>query len=133
MIQEIKESILLPQIVDLAELIPETPKEKFKDMLYNGIAHDDTVIIVDKKDSTIKAFLFATMENYQGEEVAFIQLCYIHPEAPASGHEILNRLNIWAKKQGAKQLVFITKRKPRAYERKYHFEYAGKVLTKGVV
>jgi N-acetylglutamate synthase-like GNAT family acetyltransferase len=132
MILEVDNPLLIPQILKLAENIPETPLEKLKDMLISSINDAQAKILIEKKDDDIRGFLFSTIENLDGERAAFIQCCYIKPEAEGIGHELLTRIRNWAKENNLQNIYMLTKRDYKAYEKKYHFKLSYYLLKRGV-
>lgn len=132
MILEVDNPLLIPQILKLAENIPETPLDKLKDMLLSAVDDREAKILIEKKDEDIRGFIFATIEKVDGERAAFIQSCYITPDMQGIGHELLTRIRTWAKENNLQNIYMMTKRDYKSFMRKYHFEFCYFILKKGV-
>ena len=132
MISEVKNPLLLPDIMKLAEFVPDTPIKALEKMLINGMTSKDAKIIIHKKHDTVTSFIYASIEHFHGENVVFVQSCYITPENVNIGHEFLARLRAWAQEQGLKRLVMMTPRSYKGFERKYHFKPTFTVMTREV-
>lgn len=132
MIQVIDNPILLFQILDMAKEIPDTPIDVLEKMLLEGIGSKDARIVIDKKDNTIRGFIFGTIEKFQGEDVVFVQSCYVSPKAPNTFHDLVANVNAWAKEKFIKSILCMTHR-PEAFARKYKFKVLTHVVKREVV
>ena len=132
MIQTIDNPILIPQILPLAEHIPDTNIEALERMLIEGVNSPNSKILIDKKDDDIRAFLYASIEGFRGEDVVFIQACYVSPQALNVGYELLTRIRQWAKEKKIKTLVMMTPRHLKAWAKKYRFKLVSHVLKREV-
>ncbi len=130
MITEVKNHTLIPKILKLAGFIKDTPVEKLRDMLITGVNSSDSKILVEKKDDEIRAFILASVEEFDGEKTAFIQSCYIDPHARGVGYQILNRVSDWAKEKGLSNIYMMTARNPAPFIRKYKFQFKYSVLKR---
>lgn len=132
MIIEIDNPILLAKIFKMAEKIEEIEIEPLKKMLTAGIGNKEAKIFVEEKDNEIRGFIFGSREYMNGKEVVFIQACWIDPHAPQAGHEMLNKIRLWAKESGIDEIYFWSYRDPKGFQRKYKFELAGYILKRRV-
>ena len=132
MIQIIDNPILLYQILDLAKEIPDTPIDVLEKMLLKGIGSPDARIVVDKKDDKIRGFMFSTIEIFQGDDVVFVQSCYVSPKAPHTFHDLVANINAWAKERFIKNIICMTQR-PEAFARKYKFKILTHIVKREVV
>jgi len=132
MIQVIDNPILLYQILDLAKEIPDTPIDVLENMLLKGIGSPDARIVVDKKDEHLRGFMFGSIERFQGEDVVFVQSCYVSPKAPNTFHDLVANMNAWAKDRFIKSIICMTQR-PEAFARKYKFKILTHVVKREVV
>lgn len=76
-------------------------------------------MMADMDRTVCKGFMYATVEQFDGENSAFIQACY--SEEDGNVQNMLDKLIVWAKKLNLRKLVFMTKRNPDAWHRKYKF------------
>ena len=132
MIQEVRNPLLLPDILKLAEFVPDTPIAALEKMLINGMSSKDAKIIIHKKYDTVTSFIYASIEEFRGQDSIFIQSCYITPENDNIGHEFLARMRTWAKERGIKNLIMITRRSHEGFERKYHFKPVSTIMQREV-
>lgn len=106
-----------------------TDRDVLKNMLLTTLFIEDKFMMVDI-EGEIKAFMFATVEILDGEHVAFIHICYSKKSGAVD--EMLRHLNKWASKRGIKRIIFMTKRNPRAFEKRYGFNDIYTVMEKKV-
>lgn len=132
MILDVTNPMQIPSVVRMAGNIPDMPVAKLKKMLIKALTESTAKILVSKKDGIANGFVFATIEGFDGEDVAFVQCCYIHPDAKHAGREMLNMLDKWAQANRLKEIVMITGRDPKAYERKYNFRLASYVMKRSI-
>lgn len=134
MIYRIKNALLLPKILQLARALPEPNLPALEAIIIKGIGRDDAALFVDEKDGEVNGFIFATVEEFEGEPAAFIQASVIKPKNNQEniGHELLARVRSWGRDCGLKMLYMMTRRSARAYERKYNFKYHMTVLKRSL-
>jgi len=132
MITQIDSPFLIPSILALAQHIDDIPIQALEKMLTEGIADKNTKILVEKKEEDVRGFVFANIAEFQGEDVVFIQACYISPKTPNIGFELLKRLKDWAKEKDIKGLVMMTSRNPKSWTRKYGFKHALNIMKRRV-
>lgn len=134
MIYQITNALLIPKILQLARVIPDTNLKALENMIINGIGRKDSILLVDEKADEVNGFIFATVEELEGESVVFIQTCVNKPTNNEENvvHELLAKVRAWGRKQGLKQCFFMTRRSARAYERKYGFRYHTTVLKRSL-
>jgi len=139
MILQLTSPIFMTQILDLAREVPDVPIETLNKMILSGLNDKDSIIYIDEKDGLVNGFIYASKEKWNGEEVCFIQFCVIKTNTEYSmsndkyiGFEFMTKMRLWAKEKGLANLVMVTKRNPKLYERKYQFRQDGFVLKRGV-
>lgn len=62
-------------------------------------------------------FMFANVQQLDGENCAFIQACF--SKKKGNVQVMLDKLISWSKEIGIKRMVFMSKRNPKAWQRKY--------------
>jgi N-acetylglutamate synthase-like GNAT family acetyltransferase len=130
MIIEVKTHIHIPQILRLANFIEDTPVDKLREMLLQALNSNESKILIEKIDDKIRAFVLASIEEFDGEEAVFIQSCFIDPHARGVGYEMFNKLNAWAKDNGLNAMYAMTTRSPAPFLRKYKFQFKYSVLKR---
>ena len=135
MLIEIDSPLYINEILKLASIVPGTPVEKLKKMILDSFSHGDTnqyKLVVDKRDEEVRGFIFATIEEFEGDDVVFVQFCVLKPckEDKHTGFELLAKLRAWGKDRGARKMVSIVRREPKGFMRKYNFNLHGYVLTR---
>lgn len=135
MIYQVKEEMAITAIAEMIFKQPDvfkTPEAEVIRYLYQGVKDEDSVIFVDEKDSEVRGFIFASVEELDGRKVCFIQASVIDPKHRNTGFELIARLNRWALDKGLegrdRMVMGFTadkKGRKRAFERKYKFrEYS---------
>lgn len=134
MIIRLENPLLVGKILDLAKVVPDTPINKLEKMLLSGINDKDSIIYIDDHDGEIRGFIYASQEFYQGEQVCFVQFCVVKPDKLGEYicFELLTKIRLWAKDRGIENLIFITKRNYKPFERKYGFNLDGYILKRKV-
>jgi len=132
MIYETKNVLLIPRLLEMAKTIPDLPLPELEKMLIGGINSPNTKIFVEEKEDDIRGFMFVSIEGFDGQDACFVQVCAVKPTEENIVFEMLHRVKLWAKEKNVEYIYFITKRSPKAFERKYHFKYYGTVLRKRV-
>ena len=124
----------IPKLVKMAEAVPGAPLAKLKDMMFSTLNQPGTKAYIDYNSGDIRGFIYASIEEFDGDRCVFIQFCVVRPgELERSiGFELLTKMKLWAKEENIDKLYFITQRDPKAYIRKYHFEYHGSVLKMNI-
>jgi N-acetylglutamate synthase-like GNAT family acetyltransferase len=130
MIIEFDNPLLIPKLIKLAEAVPNTPLEKLKRFMFLTINKPNSKAYVDIHDGVIRGFIYASLEEFDGESCVFIQFCVIKPceEEKHIGFELLTKMKLWAQENKVTQIYFSTARNPAAFVRKYHFEHYGSIL-----
>jgi N-acetylglutamate synthase-like GNAT family acetyltransferase len=130
MIIPFENPLLIPKLVKLAEIVPNTPTEKLKKFMFATLNKTNTKAYVDYLDGEIRGFIYASIEEFDGEKCVFIQFCVIRPDDNERyvGFELLNKMKLWAIENNISQIYFLTHRDPKGFIRKYHFEEYGVVL-----
>jgi len=121
---------IINTIINQSGRIQGVNRETLKQMLVGSMFNDDKFLLSDIEDGKMRAFLFATVERLDGEDVVFIQAC--HSDKDGTVQTILDKLIFWAKDLGIKKLVFMTKRNPLAWQRKYKFCKTYSVMERSI-
>jgi len=139
MILQITTPIFMTRILDLAREVPDVPYDVLNKMILAGINDKDSIIYIDEKEGIVNGFIYASKERWNGEDVCFIQFCVIKPNKDFDdtnekyiGYEFMNKMRLWAKEKELKNLIMVTKRNPKLYERKYQFKQDGVILKRSV-
>lgn len=130
MIREFDNPLQIPKLIELAKEVPNTPLDKLKKFMFATLSQPNTKAYIDSRDGEIYGFIYATIEEFDGERCVFIQFCVIKPvkEESYTGFELFTKMKLWARENNISQLYFITSRDPKGFIRKYHFEPYGSVL-----
>ena len=132
---KLENPLLVSKIMALAKTIPDTPLDTLESMLLAGISDKDTAIYIEERNGEVRGFIFCSKEVWQGKPVAFIQFAVVKPipEEKYIGFELLTKIKLWAKDNGLTDMVFVTKRNPKVFEKKYHFKLDGYILKREVL
>lgn len=106
-------------IINSSGMIEGLDRETLKKMILGSLFNDKKFIITDIENDKLRAFTFATVETLDGEDVCFVQAH--HSNKQGMTQIMLDKLISWSKGLGLKRIVFMTKRHPKAWERKYQF------------
>lgn len=122
--------LMIPKLIELAEIVPNTPIEKLKKFMFMTLNQPNTKAYVAKEDDMYKGFIYASIEEFDGDRCIFIQFCVILPDeyAKYTGWELLTKMKVWAQENGITQIYFSTQRDPKGFMRKYHFEFYSTIL-----
>jgi len=107
-------------------------EDKLLEYLNRSVSGDDAILLVDEKDKDVRGFLFASIEEWDGQDVVFIQACVSEPHQKNTVFEFIAKLKVWGRKKGLNKMVFVTERNPQPYERKYKFKLNGYILTQDI-
>lgn len=129
MIQKVNSSKEIEMIILDAIHIAGIDVEVLKKMISDSLL-ENKFIIADIDNGQMKAFMFATVESLDGQEVCFIQAC--HSVKNGSVQVMLDKCIEWSKKLGLEKIIFMTKRNPRAWERKYKFNEIYHVMAREI-
>ena len=133
MIYETSSPLLIPKLLELAELVPNLPIPELEKILINGISSPNSKILIEEKDDEVRGFLFASIESFDGQDCCFVQVCAVKPTCETNiVPELVHRIKLWAKEKQVEYLYFMTRRNSKGFERKYHFDFYGTVLRKKV-
>lgn len=119
MVQNVLDIETIDKIVNSSSKIEGLDRNTLKRMILGSLFNDQKFMMADIEDGQMRAFLFATIEVLDGEDVCFIQAC--NSDKAGSVQIILDKLIAWCVGLGLKRMVFMTKRNPLAWERKYKF------------
>lgn len=129
MIQNVNTFKDIEMIVNNAIQIDGLDVDVLKQMIIDS-SLERKFVMADINDGQMKAFMFATVENLDGQDVCFIQAC--HSVKDGSVQVMLDKCIAWANEQGLKRIVFLTKRNPEAWERKYKFNEIYHVMAREI-
>lgn len=138
MIFEVKEPLLIPEIIIYARSLPDTPLDKLEEMMMGRVGGNRCKILVDMKKDLIRGFVFATIEVFDGEDAVFVQAASVDPfcrdEADENQYlfdEFLGQVIKWARSKGLKNIYMATKRE-KAFRRRASFEYWSTIMRRKV-
>lgn len=129
MISNISDSKSIEMLLVNAVKIAGIDVDVLRDMISDS-EREKKFIIADVNDGQMKAFMFATIETLDGDKVCFIQAC--HSVKNGSVQVMLDKCIEWAKKLGLSRVLFMTKRNPKAWERKYKFNEIYHVMAREI-
>ena len=132
MIIEVDHPAQVPDILRLAENVPDISFNEIRRRIIDGLGKPDTKIIVHKRKEGITGFIYATIERIDGQDVVFIQIAYVAPSMEKIGYELLNRIKSWAKEKQLEWIYTMTPRNPKPFMRKYKFEFYAHVLRRRI-
>jgi len=136
MVRQLENPLLLTKVIDLAKNIPDMDAVILSTMLTHALASKRALILISEtKEGEVNGFSFATIENLDGEDAVFVQATYIKPgeEEKYIGFELLTKLRLFGKDNRLNNIYMMTKRNPKAYMRKYKFEFAYTVLRRRII
>jgi hypothetical protein len=129
MIHDLTDKTFIPQLVKMAGELTPTPTRALHKMLAATLGSIHTKVIVDESCSEIQAYIFASIEIYNGEDAGFIQVACAQPQSK-SMPTLLQMVEDWCKGQGLKDIYFICYRNPEPFIRKYKFQSHAYILKK---
>jgi hypothetical protein len=132
MVIQFNDILFIPQIVETVKKFLTVPVDVFENMLIDGMAKKDSLILVDRKEKDVRGFLFATIEGMDGEDVVFIHLSYVDPKFFKIGNELLARVRLWAKEKRKNWIYMMTDRNIQGFERRYGFRFYTHILRRRV-
>lgn len=134
MIYQLTNPLLIPKLMEMARVVPNTPLDKLEKMLISAISDKNSRIYVAEKGGEIKGFMFGSVEEFDGEDVIFIQFAVVKPEEDEkyTCYELLLKFRLWAKESGLKWLYTMVQRNYKPFKRKYGFEPYAMVLRREI-
>ncbi|MFH1318319.1 MAG: hypothetical protein ABIH71_04835 [Candidatus Omnitrophota bacterium] len=122
--------LMIPKLIKLAEEVPNTPLDKLKKFMFATLNKPNTKAYIDIHDGVIRGFMYASIEEWDGDKCVFIQFCVLKPceEDKYICFEMLTKMKLWAKQNDITQIYFATQRNPEAFCRKYKFEFHSTIL-----
>ncbi len=111
---------IIKKAIDNAIIIEGISRETLLQMVMDSIGANNRFIITDVEDGDIAGFMFATIEWFDGSNVAFIQACYSKKDGNVQ--VMLDKCMDWARGLGLSRIIFMSKRNPEAWNRKYKFD-----------
>lgn len=134
MIYELVSPLEINSLVEMSNGIVKTSTVELKNRLIGAIADKNGKVFIDKVDKTIRGFLYCSVENLDGDNVLFVHLCVVVPgeKQRLLTNELINQAEKFARSKNIKNLVFMTRRNPKAFERKYKFKLEYYLMTRKV-
>lgn len=130
MIMPFDNPLMIPKLVKLAEVVPDTPLEKLQKFMFATINKPNSKAYVDIHDGEIRGFIYASIAEWDCDRCVFVQFCVVKPceEDKYICFELLTKIKLWAKENDITQIYFATSRDPKGFIRKYHFELHSTIL-----
>lgn len=130
MIIEVNDLHVVEAIVSQSDIIVDLDKEALRKMIIGSFLEEYKFIVADFENNKVVGFMFANVQQLDGENCAFIQACFSTRKGNVD--VMLEKLIKWAKGLKIKRMVFMSKRNPKAWERKYKFKPIYTVMTRGI-
>ena len=130
MITEIKDALLIPEIMILAAKMPSRlPLTTLEKLLYRNIGSPLAKIYAVGKEEEYRGFVFVIVEEFDNENALLIYAAYMDPKLDKNTtREVWNRIKQWGRELGLRYIYCLTQRKPFGFMRKYKFEFDGYLL-----
>lgn len=119
---------IFKMVIDRGDLF-NIQKEKLLKYLEDAIKNETSIILLDEKDNKVDGFVFASVEEYDGEDVCFIHTCIVAKDKKYTVHDFIARLRKWSREKGIKTLIMSTNKHEKGFERKYGFKYLSTLMT----
>lgn len=136
MVKEINNVLLIPQVLELAKNIPDTPLPVLEKMLIDALTSKKAKILVsENRQGELTGFMFASIEQMEGEDCVFIQTTYIKPDRDDkyTGWGLLNKMRLFGKDNNINLMYMMTPRNPKPFIRKYGFQFYTTVLRQKII
>lgn len=130
MVRTIDNPLLIPKILDLAKNIGGTDLKTLEKMLIEGLTSKKSKILISEKNGEVCGFMYASIEEFEGEDVVFIQSAYNKPDSEEryTVFEFITKLRLWAKENNIRWIYTMTRRNIKPFIRKYKFQFYTNVL-----
>lgn len=115
-------------VIDRSDLF-NIQKEKLREYLESAIKHDSSVIFLDETDNRLDGFVFASVEEFNGDNVCFIHSCIVSKEKKYTVYDFITRLRKWSKEKGIKMMIMSTNKHEKGFDRKYGFKYHSTLMS----
>lgn len=125
MIYQLREKWAVAPIMRMMRKMPELfriSESKALNYFIRGLKDENSIIIVDEKDQELNGFLFASIEELEGNDVCFIHTCIINPKRKETGFEFIGRLRKWCGEKNIKNIFMMSNTHIKGYSQKYKFE-----------
>jgi len=117
--------------------LPSSDATKY---IASGIGNPNALILIDEVEGSIFGFVYATIEEWNGEDVCFVQSCVITPDREKlnTGTMFLDKVNDWCRAKDIGRILFSCnidekgKTRANAFEKKYKFDKVAMILSKKV-
>ena len=119
---------IFQMVIDRADLF-DIQKEKLRSYLEDAIKNESSIVLLDEKDNRVDGFVFASVEEFNGEDVCFIHSCIVSPEKKYTVHDFIARLRKWSSEKGIKTMIMSTNKQEKGFERKYGFRYLSTLMS----
>jgi len=130
LIEQVTDVETVELVVRGAVKIVGIDRSVLKRMILGSMLDDQKFIMADREGEKLRAFMFATIENLNGEDVCFIQSCY--SDKPEVVQKMLDKCIKWCHGLDIHRIVFMTQRSPRAWARKYKFKLKSYVMEREI-
>ncbi len=130
MIIDVDDLHMVEAIIKDVHIIVDIDREVLRKMIIGSFLEDHRFIVAEIEEGKPVGFMFANVQQLDGENCAFIQACF--SKKKGNVQVMLDKLISWSKEIGIKRMVFMSKRNPKAWQRKYKFNPIYTVMTRGV-
>ncbi len=129
MIKEFTNLSLVDEIVEEAHRRRSDLKvESFKKHLISSMIANDSYIKIDTLDGEVIGFMFATVQEFMGEPISFVQEAFTTEKGKTSLRDLLDDLESWSHSKDLTGIYFVTSRNPKAWTRKYNFDHIAAIM-----
>jgi len=131
MIYQLTEPTAVRGIITMIAKRPEAfevPIDVISKYIINSIDDPFSLILLDEVDGDVRGFAYISIEEFNGEDVAFIHSCIVEPSQKNTVYEFIARTKKWARTKNVKKLVCVEDARIKAFMRKYKFKNMGTIL-----
>ncbi len=119
---------MLKMITDREDVF-KISEDKLKTYFDHAINNESCIILLDQKDDKVNGFVYASVEEFNGEDVCFIHCCVVIPEMKYTVHDFIARLRKWSAEKGLKIMIMSTDKHEKGFEKKYGFRYVSTLMS----
>jgi len=127
-IYEITEPLLLEPIIKAIEDLGITSQAIAKKIILEEFQNPGRLLLVEEIKDKVTGVYFHILSEYNGENVIFIVYAGAYPDRKNAIFEFLARAKKRAKEMEITKMIFITRRNPKGFARKYKFKPIETVL-----
>ena len=102
--------------------------DSFREHLIDSMIANDSYIKIDTLNDEVIGFMFATVQEFMGEPVAFVQEAFTTENGKHSLKDLLDDLESWSQRKNLTGIYFVTSRNPKAWTRKYNFDHIAAIM-----